>query len=91
MTSTDNTITLEPFVDKWRSFGWEAIEVEGHNHDQLGQVLGNVPQTTGKPTVVIAHTVKGKGVSFMEHGVLWHYRCPQGEEFDRALIELEAL
>ena len=80
------TLALEPFADKWRAFGWEVREVDGHDHEQLRQVFP--PSTTGRPVVVLAHTVKGKGVSFMEHSVLWHYRAPRGEEYERARREL---
>lgn len=83
------TIALEPFRKKWESFNWSVIEAEGHDHAQLATALAKLPAQTGKPTVVIAHTVKGKGVSFMENTVLWHYRTARGEEFDRALAELE--
>jgi len=82
------TIGLEPFADKWRSFGWTVAEVDGHDHDALKKVLGRIPALTGTPTCVIAHTVKGKGVSFMEHSVLWHYRTARGEEYARAEAEL---
>lgn len=80
------TLELEPFADKWRSFGWNVREADGHDHDQLGKALQLVP---GAPTVVLAHTTKGKGVSFMENTVLWHYRSPQGEEYAAAVKELE--
>jgi len=83
------TLALEPFTRKWESFNWAVKEADGHNHGQLASVLGNLPAVGGKPTVIIAHTVKGKGVSFMENTVLWHYRTARGEEFDRALAELE--
>lgn len=82
------TMALEPFADKWRSFGWSVTECDGHQHDELVAALSG-PATSGQPTVVIAHTVKGKGVSFMEHSVLWHYRTARGEEFDAALAELQ--
>jgi transketolase len=83
-----DTIGLEPFADKWRSFGWNVAEVDGHDHDALAPAL-NVRRAPGDaPTVVIAHTVKGKGVSFMEHSVLWHYRTARDAEFDDALREL---
>lgn len=84
------TIALEPFADKWRSFGWGVREVDGHNHAQLHEVLGALPVEQGRPTCVIAHTTKGKGVSFMEHTVLWHYRTARGDELAGALEELEA-
>jgi transketolase len=84
------TMGLEPFADKWRAFGWAVREVDGHNHDALKTAFEILPAVAEKPTVVIAHTVKGKGVSFMENTVLWHYRVAKGEEFDAALAELEA-
>ena len=85
------TIALEPFADKWRAFGWAVEEVDGHNYVDLARVLGRVPTTPGHPTCVIAHTTKGKGVSFMENSVLWHYRTARGEEYDAALAELVGL
>ncbi|HXD24092.1 MAG TPA: transketolase, partial [Gemmatimonadaceae bacterium] len=72
-----------------RAFGWSVAEVDGHNHDELRSALGRVPLVQGHPTCILAHTVKGKGVSFMEHAVLWHYRTAKGDEFDRAIAELE--
>ena len=86
-----DTLALEPFAEKWKSFNWQVTEVDGHDHAALGNVLGSVHSVTRKPSVIIAHTVKGKGVSFMENTVLWHYRTARGEEFDRALNELELL
>ncbi|MFA7709778.1 MAG: transketolase [Candidatus Neomarinimicrobiota bacterium] len=84
------TITLEPFSEKWKSFNWAVQEVDGHNNNLLYDTLNNIPFYKDKPSVLIAHTIKGKGVSFMENQVLWHYRCPRGEEFEAALKELEA-
>jgi len=83
------TLALEPFRQKWESFNWRVVEVDGHDHAELAGALRQLPSTDGSPTVVIAHTTKGKGVSFMENTVLWHYRTARGEEFDRALGELE--
>lgn len=83
-----NTMNLEPFADKWRSFGWNVCEVDGHNHEELATLFTSLRSNTKGPTVVIAHTTKGKGVSFMENSVLWHYRTARGEEFDAALKEL---
>lgn len=83
------TLGLEPFADKWRAFGWQVKEVDGHDHDQLSASLDIRSGPGSPPTCVIAHTTKGKGVSFMENSVLWHYRSPQGEEFAAALAELE--
>ena len=82
-------LELEPFADKWTSFGWAVREVDGHDHAALRRALEAVPFTEGKPSCLIAHTTKGKGVSFMENSVLWHYRIPRGEEFAAALAELE--
>jgi transketolase len=83
-----DTIALEPFAAKWQSFGWEVREVDGHDHAALRPVLSE-RSTGGQPVCVIAHTIKGKGVSFMENSVLWHYRSAVGDEFERALRELE--
>ena len=91
LAPVEETLALEPFSEKWRSFGWEVYEVDGHNHVQITNSLTKLPAKVGKPIVVIAHTIKGKGVSFMENAVLWHYRCPRGEEFEAALKELESI
>jgi transketolase len=83
-----DTLALEPFGDKWRSFGWAVREVDGHDHEALTAALDDLPAEAGKPTCVIAHTVKGKGISFMEDTVLWHYRTAKGSELDAARREL---
>ena len=85
---TRDVMDLEPFADKWKAFGWAVHEVDGHDVDALEKALANVPFKPDKPSCLIAHTVKGKGVSFMEDNLLWHYRSPQGEEYERALLEL---
>jgi transketolase len=85
-----DTLELEPFADKWRAFGWGVAEVDGHDHAALHRTFTALPVIAGRPSVVLAHTTKGKGVSFMENTVLWHYRTAVGEEFNRALAELEA-
>jgi transketolase len=90
LASVKDVLELEPFADKWRTFRWAVREVDGHDVAALDEVLGSVPFEPGRPSCVIAHTVKGKGVSFMENTVLWHYRTPQGEEFERAMAELNA-
>ena len=79
---------LEPFAEKWNAFGWTVRQVDGHSVDELYGALSALPFTDEKPSCVIAHTVKGKGVSFMEDKLLWHYRTPVGEEFDAAMSEL---
>ena len=89
LDTTQNTLALEPFADKWRAFGWHVIETDGHDHPQLEKSLSRQSIQENKPTCIIAHTTKGKGVSFMENNVLWHYRSPQGEEFENALKEID--
>ena len=89
MAPVKDVIELEPFADKWKAFGWEVVEVDGHDHNKLIQILDVKPFSQSKPTVIIAHTIKGKGVSFMENTVLWHYRSPQDQEYLSALKELE--
>jgi transketolase len=86
--SVKEVLDLEPFAAKWRAFGWAVCEIDGHNLDQIEQTLSVVPAEPGKPTCVIAHTVKGKGVSFMEGKLLWHYRSPDEDEMARAVAEL---
>jgi len=86
----EKTIGLEPLAEKFRAFGWSAVEVDGHDIAALREALHAVPATPGRPTMVIAHTIKGKGVSFMEGQVLWHYRPPAGDELAAALRELGA-
>jgi transketolase len=90
ITSVQKTLRLEPLADKMRSFGWSVQEVDGHNIAQLQDCLAHVPFEKSHPSCVIAHTVKGKGVSFMENAVLWHYRTARGDEYAAALHELEA-
>jgi len=86
--STADVLRLDPFPAKWQSFGWHATEVDGHDIEALQMVLQSIPLAPGKPTCIVANTVKGKGVSFMENQLLWHYRTPQGDEYRRALTEL---
>lgn len=87
--ATERTARLEPLADKWRAFGWGVVEVDGHDHDALLAVLSRLPAEAGKPTCVIAHTRKGKGVSFMEDRVEWHHHVPTDRELEMALRELE--
>jgi transketolase len=87
--TVEEVMSLDPLAEKWRSFGWGVREVDGHDVNQVYTALAEVPFEPGRPSCLIAHTVKGKGVSFMEGKVLWHYRSPQGEEYQLALAELE--
>jgi transketolase len=82
------TLALEPFADKWRAFGWAVTEADGHDHAALAHAFALASSTTARPTCVLAHTVKGKGVPFMEHSVLWHYRTARGEELVAARAAL---
>lgn len=87
----ENTITLSPFADKWRAFGWNVIDIDGHDHDALRDAFIKAKESIDKPTVIIANTTKGKGISFMENDILWHYRFPhEGEEYNSAVAELRA-
>jgi transketolase len=86
MGPTEQTVKLEPFADKWRAFGWDTIEVDGHNHEQLTAAMGVLSPTN--PRCVLAHTVKGKGVSFMENDIAWHYQYASDEELRSALAEV---
>ena len=79
---------LEPFADKWKACKWSAREVDGHDLPALAKVLGSLPFEAGKPSVLLANTVKGKGVSFMEHSLDWHYKCPDKNQLGIALGEL---
>jgi transketolase len=86
----EDVLPLEPFAGKWRAFGWEVREIDGHNLVQISEALDSVPWSAGHPSCLVAHTVKGKGVSFMEDKLLWHYRPPDEQEMRLALAELEA-
>lgn len=84
----NNTLEVD-MAKRWNGFGWNVIEVDGHNHDELRAALKDTSNPEHKPTVVIAHTVKGKGVPFMEMDILWHYRFPHdGWEYNCAVNEL---
>ncbi len=85
---TKDTINLDPLAQRWGSFGWDAKEVEGHNFYEISKVFGSMTFDTDRPTVIIAHTIKGKGVSFMENNILWHYRSPDDEEYKTIMKEL---
>ena len=85
---SNETMALASLRDKWAAFGWNATEVDGHDIGALSRLLKNVPDGSGKPVAIIAHTVKGKGVSFMEDDNNWHYRIPKAEEVEAARKEL---
>jgi transketolase len=85
---SEEIMALAPLVDKWRAFGWQSCETDGHDIAGLVRLLRAVPDASGKPTAIIAHTVKGKGVSFMEDDNNWHYRIPTADEVITAKREL---
>ena len=88
MDFCEKTISKESLVDKWKAFGWNVIDVDGNNHQQLKAAFSSVKKSN-KPTVIIANTVKGYGIPFMENDILWHYRFPHdGWEYDTAVTEL---
>ena len=84
-------LDLEPVVDKWKSFGWPVVEIDGHDLAQIGKALDQAEAVRGKPTFVVAHTVKGKGVSFMEDNPEWHGKSPTPAEAGRAVREILGL
>jgi transketolase len=82
-------LDLEPLADKWRAFGWGVREIDGHDLQAIDGAFAAVPYRAGRPSCVVAHTVKGKGVSYMEGRLAWHYRAPRGEDLEAALREIE--
>jgi len=86
---TRDIMNLEPFTRKWQAFGWHIIDIAGHDFDQILSACQRAEKIKGKPTVIIARTIKGKGVSFMENNVAFHGKAPTWEEAERALKELE--
>ncbi len=87
MDDLENIVHMKPFADKWKAFGWNVIEIDGHNYDEIRKAL--LVRQAKKPTLVVANTVKGKGVSFMENVPIWHYRMPNDEELQILFNDLE--
>jgi transketolase len=87
---SEEVMAIAPLRTKFEAFGWSAHDVDGHNISSLVEILDHVPDGSGKPVAVIARTIKGKGVSFMEDDNNWHYRVPSVEEYERAMTELNA-
>jgi transketolase len=85
---TNEVLSLEPFKKKWEAFGWEAREINGHDFNEIEETLRIVPFKKDKPSVVICHTIKGKGISFMENKLEWHYKSPNKQEYNLAIKEL---
>jgi transketolase len=88
LTTVDKTLRIEPLPDKLAAFGWQVREVDGHDHEQLSKNLNAFPLVRNQPSVLICHTTKGKGVSFMENSVEWHYRSPSQQQLEAALAEI---
>lgn len=76
---TEDVMALEPFADKWKAFGWNVLEINGHDFDQLDDALGKAWKAQGTPTLILANTIKGKGVDFMENNVVYHYASADSE------------
>jgi transketolase len=88
--NTEDVMPLDPLVDKWRAFGWNASEIDGHDFGQIFEAVERAKNTLGKPTMIVANTIKGKGVSFMENQAEWHSGPPTMEQYTRAMEELHA-
>ena len=86
---TREVMNLEPFAQKWQAFGWHTIDIDGHDFDQILSAFQGTEMVKGKPTVIVARTIKGKGVSFMENNAAFHGKAPTREEAEKALKELE--
>jgi transketolase len=84
-----DVMNLEPFTDKWRAFGWHVIEIDGNDFSQVLSAIDDAKKVKGQPKMIIAHTIKGKGVSYMENNVDFHGKAPNEEEIKQALKELE--
>ncbi len=87
--TTDEVLPTEPIVDKWRAFGWHTIEINGHDVREILDALDAALEVHARPTIIVARTTKGKGVSFMEYNYRWHGKPPTAEEYERARAELE--
>lgn len=88
LTTVEETLRIEPMADKVQAFGWAVRNVDGHDHAALRSALERGAGELGKPTFIIAHTTKGKGVSFMENALQWHYKSPNDTELSQALKEI---
>lgn len=86
MDNLENIVHMKPFADKWKAFGWHVIEINGHDHGEIKKAL--LHREEGKPVLVIANTIKGKGVSFMENVPIWHFRMPNEQELPILMDEL---
>ena len=85
---SDETMSLAPFAKKWEAFGWDSHDCDGHDLAGLISLLKDSGENGGRPRAIVANTIKGKGVSFMEDDNNWHYRSPNAEELQKAFVEL---
>tara|TARA_Y100000768_G_scaffold78522_1_gene55685 strand:+ start:221 stop:1024 length:804 start_codon:yes stop_codon:yes gene_type:complete len=90
LDSVDKTLNINPLNKKFTSFGWNVEEIEGHNHEGLKETLTLLKNQKGAPSVVIAHTIKGKGVTYMENNIKWHYKTPSYQEYIEAINEIKS-
>jgi transketolase len=81
-------MALEPLAEKWRAFGWEVFEIDGHDYEQIIFAFEAALKVRGRPKIIISHNLLGKGVSFMEGDYKWHHGAPSAEEFEQAMREL---
>lgn len=88
---TKEVLDLEPLADKFKSFRWSTREIDAHNHQEIFETLNDIPFEKGKPSMIIAHSIKGKGISFMEDQLAWHYKSPNSEQLAQALEELKII
>ncbi len=86
---TEEILSIEPIVDRWKAFGWYVIEIDGHNIREILDALNKAQRISGKPTIIVAHTVKGKGVSYMEGSLSFHGKAPSDDEYVKAMTELD--
>lgn len=89
MTSVEQVMGEENWLEKWKAFGWDAVEVDGHDIDVLNVVFANLSKSNERPLAIIAHTIKGKGVSVMENNPDWHYRMPKKKDMKKFIAELD--
>jgi len=86
--TNDDVMPLEPLVDKWKAFNWNVVEIDGHDFPQILNAFKTARETRGQPSIIIAHTIKGKGISFMEEELDWHGTAPNDKELETALTEV---
>ena len=88
MGAKHDVLNMEPLADKWKAFNWDVVEIDGHHYNQISKALSRKKTNKQKPLVIIARTTKGKGVSFFEGKLEWHYKNVDQENYQKALTEL---